>query len=123
MPDFTMTGQDGKPFKLSDLRGHVVVLTFIYTRCPLPDFCPFMDRKFADLAQTIAAFPDRARQSGCSRSRSIPTMTRRQSCANMPGFVGPRLRSGRSRSPPTSSWRGYRPAGSHLRTGQERNHP
>jgi protein SCO1/2 len=62
VPDFTMTGQDGKPFKLSDLRGHIVVLTFIYTRCPLPDFCPLMDRKFADLAQSIAAFPDRARQ-------------------------------------------------------------
>jgi protein SCO1/2 len=62
VPDFTMTGQDGKPFKLSDLRGHVVVLTFIYTRCPLPDFCPLMDRKFADLAQSIATFPSRARQ-------------------------------------------------------------
>jgi protein SCO1 len=62
VPDFSMTGQDGKPFKLSDLRGHVVVLTFIYTRCPLPDFCPLMDRKFADLAQSIAAFPNRARQ-------------------------------------------------------------
>ena len=60
VPDFTMTGQDGKTFKLSDLRGRVVVLTFIYTRCPLPDFCPYMDRKFADLAQTIAAFPRRA---------------------------------------------------------------
>ena len=60
VPDFTMTGQDGKTFKLSDLRGHVVVLTFIYTRCPLPDFCPYMDRKFADLAQTVAAFPRRA---------------------------------------------------------------
>jgi protein SCO1/2 len=60
VPDFAMTGQDGKPFKLSDLRGHVIVLTFIYTRCPLPDFCPLMDRKFADLAQAIAAFPDRA---------------------------------------------------------------
>jgi protein SCO1 len=62
VPDFTMTGQDGKPFKLSDLRGHVVVLTFIYTRCPLPDFCPLMDRKFADLAQSLATFPDRAKQ-------------------------------------------------------------
>ena len=60
VPDFTMTGQDGKTFKLSDLRGHVVVLTFIYTRCPLPDFCPLMDRKFADLAQTVATFPRRA---------------------------------------------------------------
>ncbi|MGC8642364.1 MAG: SCO family protein [Isosphaeraceae bacterium] len=58
--DFTLTGQDGQTFKLSDLRGHVVVLTFIYTRCPLPDFCPYMDRKFADLANTLAAFPRRA---------------------------------------------------------------
>jgi protein SCO1 len=60
VPDFTLTGQDGKTFKLSDLRGHVVVLTFIYTRCPLPDFCPYMDRKFADLADTLATFPRRA---------------------------------------------------------------
>jgi protein SCO1/2 len=60
VPDFTMTGQDGKTFKLSDLHGRVVALTFIYTRCPLPDFCPYMDRKFADLAQSIGAFPKRA---------------------------------------------------------------
>ncbi len=60
VPDFAMTGQDGKTFKLSDLNGHVVVLTFIYTRCPLPDFCPYMDRKFLDLAMSIGAFPRRA---------------------------------------------------------------
>jgi protein SCO1/2 len=58
--DFLMTGQDGKPFKLSDLRGKVVVLTFIYTRCPMPDFCPLMDRKFSELAQHLKAFPRRA---------------------------------------------------------------
>ena len=61
VPDFAMTTQEGKPLKLSDLRGNVVVLTFIYTRCPLPDFCPLMDRKFAELAQRIGAIPDRAR--------------------------------------------------------------
>jgi protein SCO1 len=60
VPDFAMTGQDGKPIRLSDLRGHVVALTFIYTRCPLPDFCPLMDRKFADLARSIEVFPQRA---------------------------------------------------------------
>jgi protein SCO1/2 len=57
VPDFTLTGQDGKAFRLTDLRGKVVVLTFIYTRCPLPDFCPAMDRRFSDLAATIAAAP------------------------------------------------------------------
>ncbi len=60
VPDFAMIGQDGKTFKLSDMRGYVVVVTFIYTRCPLPDFCPAMDRKFADLALSIGAFPERA---------------------------------------------------------------
>jgi protein SCO1/2 len=61
VPDFVMTGQDGRPIKLSDLRGKVVVLTFIYTRCPMPDFCPLMDRKFSDLAQHLGAFPKRAK--------------------------------------------------------------
>jgi protein SCO1/2 len=62
VPDFAMTTQQGKLVKLSELRGNVVVLTFIYTRCPLPDFCPLMDRKFSELAQRIGAIPERARQ-------------------------------------------------------------
>lgn len=62
VPDFVVTTQEGKEVRLSDLRGKVVVLTFIYTRCPLPDFCPLMDRKFAELAGTLSAFPDRAEQ-------------------------------------------------------------
>ncbi len=62
VPDFTMIGQDGDPFKLSDLRGKVIVLTFIYTRCPMPDFCPLMDRKFSDLSQHLAAYPNRAKE-------------------------------------------------------------
>ena len=40
----------------SDLRGKVVVLTFIYTRCPLT---LLMDRKFGELASKLAAFPER----------------------------------------------------------------
>jgi protein SCO1 len=60
VPDFAMTSQDGKTVKLSDLRGYVVVLTFIYTRCPLPEFCPLMDKKFSELAQRLSAFPARA---------------------------------------------------------------
>jgi protein SCO1/2 len=60
VPDFSMTTQEGKPLKLSDLRGSVIVLTFIYTRCPLPDFCPLMDRKFAELSSRISASRERA---------------------------------------------------------------
>jgi protein SCO1/2 len=61
VPDFAMTGQDGQSIRLSDLRGKVVVLTFIYTRCPMPDFCPYMDRRFAELAQHLSSFPNRAK--------------------------------------------------------------
>ena len=60
VPDFAMTTQDGRALRLSDLRGKVVVLTFIYTRCPLPDFCPRMDRKFAELADRVGAKSGRA---------------------------------------------------------------
>ncbi len=61
VPDFTMTTEDGQTLSLAALRGQVIVLTFIYTRCPLPDFCPLMDRKFAALAAALETFPERAR--------------------------------------------------------------
>jgi protein SCO1/2 len=60
VPDFAMTTQDGSTQRLSDLRGEVVVVTFIYTRCPLPDFCPKMDERFAELARMVGAVPGRA---------------------------------------------------------------
>jgi protein SCO1 len=42
VPDFKLTNQDGKRISLKQLRSQSVVLTFIYTRCPLPDYCPLM---------------------------------------------------------------------------------
>jgi protein SCO1/2 len=62
VPDFTMTTQEGKTLKLADLRGKVVVLSFIYTRCPSPEFCPAMDTKFAELARRIGTVASRAEQ-------------------------------------------------------------
>jgi protein SCO1/2 len=55
-----MTTQDGRPLDLADLRGKVVILTFVYTRCPLPDFCPLMDRRFSELAAMASATAARA---------------------------------------------------------------
>lgn len=60
VPDFQFTTQEGTKMSLSDLRGKVVALTFIYTRCPLPDFCPALDRKFATMADRIEARPGRS---------------------------------------------------------------
>jgi protein SCO1/2 len=52
-PDATLTDQTGQPLTLSAWRDTAVVITFIYIRCPLPQFCPLMDRRFAEV-QRIA---------------------------------------------------------------------
>ena len=49
VPDFELTGQHGQSIRLSSLRGKVVAVNFIYTRCPLPDVCPRLSAGFATL--------------------------------------------------------------------------
>ena len=57
VPDQLLVDQDGTPTPISSLRGHRVALTFMYMRCPLPDFCPLMDRNFAAVQKTIKSTP------------------------------------------------------------------
>jgi protein SCO1/2 len=47
LPDVALVNQDGRAVRLSDYHGKAVALTFIFTRCPLPDFCPLMMTNFA----------------------------------------------------------------------------
>ena len=49
VPDFTLTDQRGASVRLSDFRGRLVAIDFIYTRCPLPDVCPRLSANFARL--------------------------------------------------------------------------
>jgi protein SCO1/2 len=57
VPDHALVDQDGRPHTMASLRGHRTALTFMYTRCPLPDFCPRMDRNFAEVQQLVARTP------------------------------------------------------------------
>jgi len=57
IPDFALLNQSGKTIHLAQFKGKVVAITFIYTRCPLADFCPRMSRNFADLDQSLHAEP------------------------------------------------------------------
>jgi protein SCO1/2 len=59
MPDFELTDQTGKPVVLSSLKGKVVAVTFIYSRCPLPDYCPRMVENFKFVRDRFAARMDR----------------------------------------------------------------
>jgi len=54
MPDVGLVDQDGKPLRLADYHGKAVALTFVFTRCPLPDFCPLMMKKFAAAHAALA---------------------------------------------------------------------
>jgi protein SCO1 len=55
VPDFTFINQDGRRTHFRRYRGKMVLLTFIYTRCPLPNYCPLMTRHFAEINQRLAA--------------------------------------------------------------------
>jgi protein SCO1/2 len=57
VPDFRLTNEDGHPIHLAQFRGKTLLLTFIYTRCPLPDFCPRVTHNFAVLEKSLAAEP------------------------------------------------------------------
>jgi protein SCO1/2 len=62
VPDSNFVDQDGKARSLGEWKGRILAVTFIYTRCPVPDFCPVMDRRFAE-AQTRILDDDRLRGS------------------------------------------------------------
>jgi protein SCO1/2 len=55
VPDFALRNQDGRAIHLKEFRGKALLLTFIYTRCPLPDFCPRVTRNFAVVERRLAA--------------------------------------------------------------------
>jgi len=57
VPDTKFLDQDGKARHFGGFKGTPVVITFIYTRCPLPTFCPLMDRHFATLQKTLKSEP------------------------------------------------------------------
>jgi protein SCO1/2 len=57
VPDFKLRNQDGRAIHLGQFKGKLLLVTFIYTRCPLPDFCPRVTRYFAVVERQIAANP------------------------------------------------------------------
>lgn len=50
VPSFSLTNQDGKKISFNDFRGKALAITFIYSRCPLPNYCILMSKNFSDLA-------------------------------------------------------------------------
>ncbi|MDI3254420.1 MAG: SCO family protein [Bacillota bacterium] len=58
VPDFKLLNQNGKQIHLAQFHGKVLLVTFIYTRCPLADYCPRMSRNFAEIDKALAKAPE-----------------------------------------------------------------
>ena len=57
VPDVALVDQDGRPLRIADYQGKALALTFIFVRCPLPEFCPRMTSHFAAIEKTLGADP------------------------------------------------------------------
>jgi protein SCO1/2 len=57
LPDFQLINQDGKRIHLHQYHGKALLLTFIYTRCPFPNFCPLMSKNFAQILEQVRSDP------------------------------------------------------------------
>jgi protein SCO1/2 len=57
VPDLPMVNQDGKTIHLSNFTGKAVLVTFLYTRCPSPSFCPRLTSQFARIQQELKKSP------------------------------------------------------------------
>ncbi len=57
VPDFAFTNQDGKRVSIRQYRGKTLLVTFIYTRCPFPEFCPRMSSNFNQIYQQPGRIP------------------------------------------------------------------
>jgi len=58
VPDYTLVNQDEKDIRLHNYRGKALLITFIYTRCPLPEYCDLMSNNFAAVNQQLEQQPD-----------------------------------------------------------------
>jgi protein SCO1/2 len=57
VPDFKLINQNGRTIHLGQFKGRVLLLTFIYTRCPLADYCPRMSHNFAEIDKALQDDP------------------------------------------------------------------
>lgn len=58
VPDYRLVNQDGKAIRIKDYRGKALLLTFIFTRCQMPDQCTLMSNNFAAIDQELQKQPD-----------------------------------------------------------------
>ena len=55
LQDYQFTNELGEPVSLRQFRGQAIALTFFFTRCPIPQYCPRLSRNFEDVQRKLGA--------------------------------------------------------------------
>jgi protein SCO1/2 len=55
--DYPFTNELGQAVRLGDFRGQALAITFFFTRCPIPDYCPRLSKNFEEASQKLIALP------------------------------------------------------------------
>jgi protein SCO1/2 len=58
LPHYAFTNQFGQPISTDQFKGQALAVTFLFTRCPFPTFCPLMANHFAEAQQKLLAMPN-----------------------------------------------------------------
>jgi protein SCO1/2 len=58
LPDYQLINQDGQSISTSQFKGKALAITFLFTRCPFPTYCPLMSRNFAEVQSKLLAKSD-----------------------------------------------------------------
>ena len=54
---FKFTNELGQAVALGDFRGKALAVTFFFTRCPIPEYCPRLSKNFQEAAKKLSAIP------------------------------------------------------------------
>lgn len=54
LPDYEFLSAADQPVRFSDFRGSAVAFTFFFTSCPLPEYCPRMNRNFSEARKLLS---------------------------------------------------------------------
>jgi len=55
--DYKFTNEMGRAVSLNDFRGQALAITFFYTRCPIPEYCPRLSKNFQEAQQKLESLP------------------------------------------------------------------
>ncbi len=58
LPEYQFTNQFGQALSTKQFKGGALAITFLFTRCPFPTYCPLMSSHFAEAQQKLLALPN-----------------------------------------------------------------